>query len=279
MDVRLTLVITLLCGTALAGCVEEPQAIALSAVDAEPDPDPLDAEPVDDAPDDAEAPVEDETPAPNTTEEDLPPAPAPPVPSLNVSLDGQYAPLPVNVTVDASDDNGDLVSWSLVVGNRTVNGTDFPSVVAHTFEEPGSYNVTLRVVDGANHTANATQQVVVAANPFPWTASALNAVSCAGCLGSESAAECGGWTAGVNGIDCVWFELPPGSAGHAYTASSDFPLNDPDGQFFADCTHGSAHVGDAYSVGVETGTVPEGAGCMVLWEFVGGGSTITLRID
>lgn len=281
MHGRIALASILLLSAALAGCADEAQNIPLSEVAVHPEPDAFDAAPVADEDADAVDPVADDTTETggsqeNSTEE-LPTGI--PDPSLEVAASGEYAPLPVEITIDATDGEEDLVSWVLTIGDLEFNGTEFPSVVSHTFEEAGAFNVTLMVADEAGYTSNVTQTVEVFENPFPWTASALNAISCIGCSDLFGAAGCIGWGAGVNGIDCVWFELPKGAAGHTYEAFSDFPLDDPDGEFFADCTYGSTHVGDAYSVGVETGKVPEGAGCLVIWEYAGGVSTITVSID
>lgn len=90
---------------------------------------------------------------------------------------------------------------------------------------------------------------------------------------------CVGLSAGENGVDCAFVELTPGAAGSAFEVSSDFELNDPEVMFMETCATDAPYVGESINSGPESGVVPEGAGCLVTWEYVGVGSTITIHVD
>jgi hypothetical protein len=65
--------------------------------------------------------------------------------------------------------------------------------------------------------------------------------------------------------------------GHAFTIESD--LGDPDAGFRDSCDSSGAAVGSTFgAAGGESGVVPEGAACILAWEFVGGPSVITMTI-
>lgn len=73
-----------------------------------------------------------------------------PVPRLSASALGGPAPFQVNFTLDATDADGDALSWTLAFGDgsSTATGSTTPATVAHNFTAMGNYTVTLTVSDG-----------------------------------------------------------------------------------------------------------------------------------
>jgi hypothetical protein len=90
------------------------------------------------------------------------------------------------------------------------------------------------------------------------------------------------WLSGESGLDAVFTPLTPDLAGHAYTITSTG--GDPDGAFMSECSPMGTLVGPSLASGPEAGTVPAGAGCLLVWEFPPlppvppGASTITLTV-
>lgn len=73
------------------------------------------------------------------------------------------------------------VAWTFGEDEATAEG----SVVAHTYEEPGTYEVQATATatdDNQTRTANATTTVTVEEREIPWEALALGAGALVGCL-------------------------------------------------------------------------------------------------
>lgn len=84
---------------------------------------------------------------------------APPVMSLSVDVGNGTIPFPVNFTIEATDADGDALSWTLDVNGTRFNGTELPATVLHTFNATGNTTVVATVTDG-NATVSETVRVV-----------------------------------------------------------------------------------------------------------------------
>jgi hypothetical protein len=100
-----------------------------------------------------------------------------------------------------------------------------------------------------------------------------------GCAGGPApgAKGCLGFNAGVPEQDCVWTELTTEMAGKPFTAEST--SGDPDLEFLAACDPASESISTSLNPDGETGKVPAGAGCVVIWEFNSAPSTITFTVS
>ena len=65
----------------------------------------------------------------------------------------------VTFSVQASDPDGDVLSYSIDFGDGTANGTG--SQVAHRYMAKGTYTATVTVSDGHDHSVSKTLQVTV----------------------------------------------------------------------------------------------------------------------
>lgn len=78
---------------------------------------------------------------------------------------------------------------------------------------------------------------------------------------------CAGWEQGMQGLDCVWVAVPANLAGHHFNATGDAG-QDIDLAFVGSCTASptAMSLADFNAAGTtEAGTVPNGAGCVILW--------------
>jgi PKD repeat protein len=100
---------------------------------------------------------------------------APPTAVLAVTPQQGYAPLQVSASGNGStDSDGSIVSWSLSFGDGYVVNS---STAAHTYTVPGTYTVTLTVVDNAGLSSTATQMVSVTAAPPSGTPCSVSSVN------------------------------------------------------------------------------------------------------
>ncbi len=83
-----------------------------------------------------------------------------PVALLEASAINGTAPLNVTLTLNGTDAEGTNLTWTLTVGNQTLNGTSLPATVNQTLGA-GNHTITLTVSDG-NLTGNATMLIQVA---------------------------------------------------------------------------------------------------------------------
>ena len=192
----------------------------------------------------------------------------PPTGTIAAAVNGTNA----TFSLDGSDPDGDVVVWELDFGDGTgTNGTALPATVNHTYVA-GNYTANFTVTDGKDPVTydlavpvgggggGATGIVFTEAQATP--SNPANSVSTpAGWCGASC---CASFTAGMSGGDCVFFELDAAFAGHPYTATADD--GDPDLDFWPECdASGLTAVEGKLSVGPESGVIPAGAGCVVLW--------------
>lgn len=284
---RVIAVASLIALVALAGCLEnKPADPAYSPEDGEYNPfEPRnqdsggdqDAQPRDEDrdTDDSDEPEDDSNGAPENR-----------APTAQLTAPSHQGDAPFNVTfrLDGSDDDGDELAWTLDAdgdGVTDAEGMELPTQVVHLFDEPGLYTAALNVTDGTLHTATTLQINVTEAGPagpeFPLSFSGDVVASCIACQEVGGTASLG-FNAGEAGLDSTWFELPVGVAGHAFQTSESADL-DSDVEFFETCSADAASVGSFRSIDAhESGEVPNGAGCAVLWTWYPGPATVTLVI-
>ena len=197
--------------------------------------------------------------------------------------------LNVTFALNATDNDGDALTWSLDFGdNATQNGT-FPARlgnaskpfahaanVTHLYDAGGAFNVTLTLSDGKATTNVSLALNVTAGSSFEqFVAEGTPDLPCTQC--TEGGANTGiGYRAGINELDSYFVELPAGAGGQPFTVTSS--AGDPEVSFRDSCSGGAA-VGDPFNnEGPESGVVPDGAACALMWEYSDPGSTITLTI-
>ncbi len=216
-------------------------------------------------------------------------APAPvAAPTANLTASALAGPAPLNVTftVSGTTARNELV-WVLAAGGSNIgNGTGVPATLNHTFAEAGNVTVVLSVFDGKqNATANVT--IAVAAGNASAPAAAFEpihdeydvAAFCELCT-DLGPGNCVSLQAGVAGGDCGWTELPAEAAGHAFAVATHGAVTgNADIAFMAACDAGAAVIAVQTAVGPEAGVVPEGAGCLVAWDYDGVEPMLPFSID
>ncbi len=205
---------------------------------------------------------------------------AAPVASLIATVSNGTAPLNITFTLDGSDPDGDNLTWVFDDGNgNSTTGDTLPATVNVTYLA-GNWTTTFTVSDGMNDTVEqllvTVSEAAAAAtggSEFPLTFSMNILLSCPHCLATDVTQDstCLAVLTDDNGLDCAFWELPADAAGHTFVASGTFL---PAVDFYPDCT-GKGRIG----FGIETGTVPEGAGCAVLWDIVDPVVTAVLVIE
>jgi hypothetical protein len=194
-----------------------------------------------------------------------------PAGSISVAVNGTNA----TFTLTGSDPDGDTIVWDLAYGDGNgTNATSLPANVTHAYPSTGNFTANFTITDGAspvtydvvlNVTGGAGGTLAVfseaQATPSNPGNSATVPVANAYLLG---AGGCASFNAEMSGGDCVFFVLLPEYAGHAFTATAD--AGDPDLEFWANCDPSELFgVGGFVNDGPEAGTIPDGAGCVILW--------------
>lgn len=208
--------------------------------------------------------------------------------SLKASIKQGEAPLLVNFTLGGADPDGDDLAWTLDVDDdgtpdaQAAAPATFPVETNFTYTAAGVFNVTYRVTDGAKTAIYHVLITVTVTAPPPgptWTPIHEErdvSLPCTQCSGVGSPASIG-FNVGNDGLDATWVDLPPEAAGHAFLV--DGGAADPDGEFLTECDPAAAPVGPFLgAIGNESGEVPEGAGCLVVWSFETPAATIIIDI-
>lgn len=178
------------------------------------------------------------------------------------------APLLVNFTIDASDMDGDNMTWAIAQnGTEVLNGTEFPAAFNLTLLA-GNHTVALTVSDGTNDTVeilNFTVLEAVQVEPAFEQVRLSQAITlaCPNCwLGPDSGeSKCVGLHAGMNGVDCAYWEVDPAWFGQPYTIGGLFL---PSGIFWESCD-GTGYIQWDFA---SSGVIPEGAGCIVVSDII-----------
>lgn len=211
-----------------------------------------------------------------------------PTATLAANVTQGSAPLNVTLLVNATDADGDALSWTLDFGDGSAdsNGTSANGTVSltlnHTFSA-GNHTVFLNVTaGGANATSNVTIAVLGGAGGAPLVDEKLNVIfGCEACTDGEGdVIPCIGLGVGRNEGDCAWVALTAEAAGRTFTVSGtspspvpdDFPedINDanPDIAILSTCDiDADVLLFQTGSNEAETGIVPAGAGCLVAWDY------------
>lgn len=176
----------------------------------------------------------------------------------------------------ATDADRDPLNWTLDAngdGALDANGTRLPGNATYTYAAPGLFNATLRVRDGRATTSqilavNATR--VTTSGPVLFTASGNTTVPPNPLMLSEGAEQgaiaCTGFGAGVSGRDCVFFTVNETIEGHPFTAVSSAGNADVDMYDICSPTGTQVTVPHFDNAGNESGTVPAGVGCIIIWD-------------
>lgn len=190
----------------------------------------------------------------------------PPTANLTHDLENDTAAVNMtfNFTVEGDDADGDNLTWELDVDgdNETdYNGTDADfGEVAHNYTENGTFNATLMVSDGqSNASSSVLINVTAGASGAMFQDSVL--FPCPSCPSVYT--------------EVLEFELTPDLVGLPFTAEST--QGDPDMIFTSEDCDGD-QVEEFATGGAEEGVVPEGAACIVIWEYSFPDSEITVII-
>lgn len=187
----------------------------------------------------------------------------------------------VTFNLTGSDPDGNALSWSLSFGDGAANatGNTLPDVVTHTYAV-GLYNVSLTITDGKLAFRTTLDLNVSASAPFVvltgTTAQPCDLCSGFGIVGPVGVPGLGGkacasFMSAQAGGDCVWFPLPAGAPGRAFTSTSSG--GDPDLEFATTCERTYESGGFSFVVGNEAGTVPADVACVIIWEYEAEAST------
>lgn len=195
-----------------------------------------------------------------------------PTGSISVTVNGTNATFSLNGT----DPDGDIVVWDLTFGDgNATNGTSLPANVTHSYAGAGAFTANFTITDGTDPvTYDVTLNVTGAAGGGTLAvfteaqAAPSNPGNSAIVPGANvylfGASGCASFNAGMSGGDCVFFELLPDYAGHAFTGTGDD--GDTDLEFWATCDASELFgVGGFVNDGPEAGVIPDGAGCVILW--------------
>lgn len=194
-----------------------------------------------------------------------------PTGSLSASVNGTNA----TFKLTGSDPDKDALVWDLEFGDgNSTNGTTLPANVTHSYmnrtgnitanftitdgKNPVTYNVTI-TLGGAQETLFTFAGSTLVPNP----ALSLEIPS----FGSFGGAACGSFNSGESGGDCIFTALDPSLAGNSFAVVSSVGNSEADFWDSCDPVMGT-FVDDGFFVGdgEATGTVPAGAGCVILWD-------------
>jgi PKD repeat protein len=156
-----------------------------------------------------------------------------------------------------------------------------PASPAHEYQSAGVYNVTFTLTDGTDPTSyNVEINVTGEAGFVPISYSMAIVYPCPHCtavtlIAEEPLVPSPAFAAGEQGVDTIWLELTAEMVGKPFTVTSTG--GDPDAIISAGCTPDAAII-EGHGEGPEAGTIPEGAGCLVTWDFDTPQSIITITV-
>ncbi len=190
---------------------------------------------------------------------------AAPVVTATTDRDNGTIPFIVTFTIDATDADGDNLTWSLFEGDATLAVGVVPDALALNVTAAGEHLYRLVVTDGKAEAAqNFTVIAVEAVVEEPFQAVTLEQdilLSCAYCtLGPDyGESTCLAVITDDNGLDCAFWAIDHSWIGHEWVASGLFL---PVIEYYTDCT--GTEIIDFTLDG--SGTIPEGTGCIVMYD-------------
>ena len=203
-----------------------------------------------------------------------------PTGALNASLTNGSAPLAVEFSLEGSDADGDGLNWTLQFGDggNQTNGTALPATVSHNYTLAGNFSAVFTLTDSEERVSyNVTVTVTGGAevpSGEPIVIEFSTSLPCPDCFYvTDGTAACIELNAGEE-IRCDAEELPPEAPGRAFTLTGG---SDPDIEFFDTCG-GTSLEWFSNEGPEESGVVPAGAGCAVVYDFVADGASMTLTI-
>jgi hypothetical protein len=202
--------------------------------------------------------------------------------TLNASLANGTAPLLVFFNLTAVDDDQDNLTWTFdadadgIPEASNANST-LPATLNFTYVAAGIFNATFNVTDG-NVSVNQRVSIEVLAAIEPDVYSGATTLPGLPTIRTTGAAGCAGFAAKSNGRDCYYWTLTKDYTGSKFEATST--ASAPDLVFWSTCdaVSGQATGTFATASATETGTVPAGSGCAIMWNFGSGTGTMTLKI-
>lgn len=250
---------------ALSGCASDDEPTSEQPTQADPGQDAGDTpSPVQPStPETPESPAE---PAGNST----PARPQNSAPVLVFTSDVQEGEVPfeVSLTINGTDVDGDVLAWSLLQdGTEVAAGSSLPAIEVVAIEAEGTY-VFQAVLSDGNVSVNATVEITAVAGGVqpiePETFSQFVLLACPQCTPAGGATPCVSFQTEDSGLDCAIFALEARHQLQPFSATSD--LEDSDLEFRTDCTPDGSSLALFGTSGPEAGVVPEGAGCVILWD-------------
>lgn len=199
--------------------------------------------------------------------------------ALNQSVDDPWL---VNFEINASDADEDFLFWSIDAdgdGSKDGDGSEFPAMIAFQYAAAGTYNVSVAVDDGyeftyANTTITLEAKIIPPAYTEQLIITGTSQLACPQCT-AAGANTGAGYRAGETGVDSVFDVVPSEYAGAPFTATSGGNID----LVFRDSCDAGAAVGDAFvATGDESGTIPAGAACVLMWTTDTPGATLTITI-
>ena len=200
------------------------------------------------------------------------------------------AGLLVNYTFEASDPDSDPLTWSLDFGDGSApaTGSALPGQASHTFAAAGNFTATLTVSDGkASATKEALVNVVAGGGGGafePISATLTTAILCEQCTDAgDTVTACASWNAQQKGVDCSWMDLPANAVGEVWTVVGVDGAglgSNPQVAFTDACAADAMQLAwfETDSTDTETGTVPDGALCMVVMDYAWFENTYTVTV-
>lgn len=200
--------------------------------------------------------------------------------------------VPVNITFDIGlqDADGDDLQYTLDVTGDGVPETEGTAVADNTtysplnftygYTDPGVYNITLNVTDGDGN-ATVTAVLNLTAGQASVEQTVITGSASGGCPQcTEAGANTGaGYRAGQSGVDSYFTEIKPEWIGLPFLVESSG--GDPDASFRDGCGGGGtggAAVETHSNAGSESGVVPAGTNCILVWENGPSGADFTITI-
>ncbi len=156
-----------------------------------------------------------------------------------------------------------------------VNGTyTLTAVVNATGYETGTVSLTMDAHDAVAEVEEVVEEVVEETGPEPWHWEGSSSGPCLHCPLFYSV--CVGLNAGMNGQDCVWADLPDGSAGRTAVLTSS--TGSVSWDWMSSCPEGDGLDYGSGEPSPQQHKVPQGTGCVMFYTDAPTGATFTIDL-